>query len=70
MVLLDDADLDYALPNTAQVCFHAGQGCAVNTRLLVPAHLHDVDSWSGLPSCSDCSPAEGSGPVWTRCSVR
>jgi aldehyde dehydrogenase (NAD+) len=42
MVLLDDADLDAALPNTAQVCFHAGQGCAVNTRLLVPAHLHDT----------------------------
>jgi aldehyde dehydrogenase (NAD+) len=42
MVLLDDADLDAALPSTAQVCFHAGQGCAVNTRLLVPAHLHDA----------------------------
>jgi aldehyde dehydrogenase (NAD+) len=42
MVLLDDADLDAALPNTAQVCFHAGQGCAVNTRLLVPARLHDT----------------------------
>ncbi len=42
LVLLDDADLDAALPNTAQVCFHAGQGCAVNTRLLVPAHLYDT----------------------------
>ena len=42
MVVLDDADLDAVLPNTAQVCFHAGQGCAVNTRLLVPAHLHDT----------------------------
>jgi aldehyde dehydrogenase (NAD+) len=42
MVVLDDADLDTVLPNTAQVCFHAGQGCAVNTRLLVPAHLYDT----------------------------
>ena len=42
MVLLEDADLDAALPNAAQVCFHAGQGCAVNTRLLVPAHLYDT----------------------------
>ncbi len=42
MVVLDDADLDAVLPNTAQVCFHAGQGCAVNTRLLVPAHLYDT----------------------------
>ena len=41
MVLLDDADVDAALPNTAQVCFHAGQGCAVNTRLLVPAKMYD-----------------------------
>ena len=41
MVLLDDADIDAALPNTAQVCFHAGQGCAVNTRLLVPAKMYD-----------------------------
>ncbi|MET0701460.1 MAG: aldehyde dehydrogenase family protein, partial [Mycobacterium sp.] len=41
MVLLDDADLEAALPSTAQVCFHAGQGCAVNTRLLVPARLYD-----------------------------
>jgi aldehyde dehydrogenase (NAD+) len=42
MVVLDDADLDAVLPNTAQVCFHAGQGCAVNTRLLVPAKLFDT----------------------------
>lgn len=42
MVILDDADVDAALPNTAQVCFHAGQGCAVNTRLLVPASMYDT----------------------------
>jgi aldehyde dehydrogenase (NAD+) len=42
MVVLDDADLDAVIPNTAQVCFHAGQGCAVNTRLLVPAQLFDT----------------------------
>lgn len=42
LVVLDDADLDAVIPNTAQVCFHAGQGCAVNTRLLVPAHLYDT----------------------------
>jgi len=36
MVILDDADIDEVLPNTAQVCMHAGQGCAINTRMLVP----------------------------------
>lgn len=41
MVVLDDADLDEALPNTAQVCMHAGQGCAINTRVLVPAAVYD-----------------------------
>jgi aldehyde dehydrogenase (NAD+) len=40
MVILDDADLDAVIPNAAQVCMHAGQGCAINTRALVPAHLY------------------------------
>ncbi len=41
MVFLDDADIDETLPNTAGVCMHAGQGCAVNTRVLVPANGYD-----------------------------
>jgi aldehyde dehydrogenase (NAD+) len=41
MVLLEDADLDEVLPNTAQVCMHAGQGCAINTRMLVPARAYE-----------------------------
>jgi aldehyde dehydrogenase (NAD+) len=36
MVVLDDADIDSVVPNTAQVCMHAGQGCAINTRAVVP----------------------------------
>ncbi|MDZ7781889.1 MAG: aldehyde dehydrogenase family protein [Halioglobus sp.] len=35
-ILLDDADLDSALLSSLGVCFHAGQGCAILTRLLVP----------------------------------
>ncbi|WP_261566526.1 aldehyde dehydrogenase family protein [Frankia gtarii] len=35
-ILLDDADLDAVLPGTAFTCIHAGQGCAISTRLLVP----------------------------------
>lgn len=35
-IVLDDADLSSSLLSTLAVCFHAGQGCALNTRLLVP----------------------------------
>ena len=35
-ILLDDADFSSALFSALAVCFHAGQGCAINTRLLVP----------------------------------
>lgn len=35
-IILDDADFSSALLSSLQVCFHAGQGCAINTRLLVP----------------------------------
>ena len=35
-VVLDDADFATVLPATAGVCAHAGQGCAMQTRVLVP----------------------------------
>jgi aldehyde dehydrogenase (NAD+) len=35
-VVLDDADLDQVIPTMLQVCLHAGQGCGINTRLVVP----------------------------------
>ncbi len=35
-IMLDDADLGASLLSALAVCFHAGQGCALNTRLLVP----------------------------------
>ncbi|GAB5450074.1 MAG: aldehyde dehydrogenase [Halioglobus sp.] len=35
-IVLDDADLNGALLSCLGVCFHAGQGCAILTRLLVP----------------------------------
>ena len=35
-IILDDADLGGSLLSALAVCFHAGQGCALNTRLLVP----------------------------------
>jgi aldehyde dehydrogenase (NAD+) len=35
-IMLDDADLPTALAGIGQVCTHAGQGCALTTRLLLP----------------------------------
>lgn len=35
-IILDDADLGATLTGALGVCFHAGQGCAITTRYLVP----------------------------------
>ena len=35
-LILDDADLAATVPAAAGMCMHAGQGCAMATRLLVP----------------------------------
>ncbi len=35
-IILEDADLGSSLPSCLSVCFHAGQGCAIHTRLLIP----------------------------------
>jgi aldehyde dehydrogenase (NAD+) len=41
-LILDDADFEATIPGTAaSVCFHAGQGCAMSTRLLVPRSRYD-----------------------------
>jgi aldehyde dehydrogenase (NAD+) len=40
-IVLDDADFATALPAAATVCYHAGQGCAITTRLLVPRGRYD-----------------------------
>ncbi len=41
-LILDDADFDTAVPGAAGMCMHAGQGCAMATRLLVPAARYDA----------------------------
>jgi aldehyde dehydrogenase (NAD+) len=42
-IVLDDADLDVVAPYTAGPSFfHAGQGCAMCTRVLVPRNKHDA----------------------------
>ncbi len=40
-IVLDDANFEAAIPGAAFVCVHAGQGCAMLTRLLVPRSRYD-----------------------------
>jgi len=40
-LLLDDADFVASIPAAAGICMHAGQGCAMATRLLVPRSRYD-----------------------------
>ena len=40
-LVLDDADIAAPSPAAASVCYHAGQGCAMPTRLLVPNSRYD-----------------------------
>jgi len=69
-VILDDADLRGACATAAfTVCTHAGQGCAITTRLLVPRTLFDeaVDSTSRvmakLPAGDPTDPGTICGPL-------
>ncbi|MFI5040862.1 MAG: aldehyde dehydrogenase family protein [Acidimicrobiales bacterium] len=41
MIVLDDADLASVIPAGAMVCMHGGQGCAMQTRMLVPRSRYD-----------------------------
>ena len=43
LIVLDDYDLDPASPAAASpTFFHAGQGCAINTRVLIQKDRHDA----------------------------
>ena len=41
MLVLDDADFASVVPGAAMVCVHAGQGCAMQTRILLPRSRYD-----------------------------
>ncbi len=57
-IILDDADLGSALLNCLAVCYHAGQGCVIATRLLVQEDqleqsLELLKSYFGMISFGD-----------------
>ena len=41
MIVCDDADFAAVLPTAAAVCSHAGQGCVLQTRVLLPRSRYD-----------------------------
>jgi aldehyde dehydrogenase (NAD+) len=40
-IVLDDADFAASVPSGIAVCFHGGQGCAIQTRMLLPRERYD-----------------------------
>lgn len=68
-LVLDDADLAGVVPSSAMMCFHAGQGCAVPSRLLVPRSRYDEAvelAAAGFASMSYGDPTDAShlmGPL-------
>ncbi|NUU24851.1 MAG: aldehyde dehydrogenase family protein [Streptomycetaceae bacterium] len=70
MIVLDDADFGVAAMTAAfTACSHAGQGCAITTRLLVPRAHHDTivaqvaKAFEGIPVGDPASPDTYMGPL-------
>ncbi|HEX9034894.1 MAG TPA: aldehyde dehydrogenase [Streptosporangiaceae bacterium] len=69
-IVLDDYDIASAAALTAfSVCVHAGQGCALTTRLIVPRHRYDeavaraAEVMTSLPAGDPQDPGTVCGPV-------
>jgi aldehyde dehydrogenase (NAD+) len=69
-VVLDDADLAASVGTAAfSVCMHAGQGCALNTRLVVPRERYDeavklaADTMASIGTGDPTDPGAICGPV-------
>lgn len=69
-VVLDDADVEAAaVMNSFMICTHAGQGCAITTRMLVPAAMADdaadvvAATLSGIPYGDPTDPSMMMGPL-------
>lgn len=69
-IVLDDADLGAAVSTAAfSVCIHAGQGCALTTRLIVPRERYDeavriaADTMASIGAHDPTDPGTVCGPV-------
>ncbi|MEZ5502263.1 MAG: aldehyde dehydrogenase family protein [Halioglobus sp.] len=72
LILLDDANFDLAVLHALGVCYHAGQGCAIPTRMLVPRsrYAEAVDKlapiFKSMPYGDPTDPQHIMGPVINR----
>ncbi|MDJ0853153.1 MAG: aldehyde dehydrogenase family protein [Myxococcota bacterium] len=68
-IVLDDVELEKVIPFVATVCTHAGQGCAIPTRLLLPRSKYEQGvalckaAFEGLPYGDPTEPGNLMGPV-------
>ncbi len=68
-IVLDDADLDAASMGGMMTCIHAGQGCAITTRMLLPASRYDegveklVGAFEMVPYGDPMDPSNLMGPL-------
>ncbi len=68
-VVLDDADFENVVPSGAMVCVHAGQGCAITTRMLLPRSRYAEGvalleaAFRDLPYGDPSNPAHIMGPL-------
>ena len=68
-IVLDDADFEAVLPGTGFTCMHAGQGCAITTRLLLPRSRYDEgvemvkQAFEEVPYGDPTDPANICGPL-------
>jgi aldehyde dehydrogenase (NAD+) len=72
MIVLDDADFPAVVPMGSIVCMHAGQGCAMQTRMLLPRSRYDEGvelikaGMSHFPYGDPQDPANMMGPLVSR----
>ncbi len=69
MIVCDDADFPTVVPGGSMVCIHAGQGCAMQTRMLLPRSRYDEGvelisaAMAGIPYGDPSSDSVFMGPV-------
>jgi aldehyde dehydrogenase (NAD+) len=68
-IVLEDADFEAVLPATSFMCAHAGQGCGMLTRLLLPRSRYEegvqivAESFAGVTVGDPTDPSVLTGPV-------